>query len=571
MGLPTPFTDEEIERTRDELLAEGGPFTTMPMTIRGVEYDNVFALSSASLRDFFAFRAFEHGAKDFLVYGDDRYTVQETWHRAMRFAHWLVEERGIKPTDRVAIAMRNYPEWVFAFFGIVATGATVVPMNAWWQTEELEDGLRRAGVTHVVVDDKRAKAIKPFKEKYGITLIGAREKVADADFMMEDVITDEKWPNTPPAAEIDPDSDFCLMYTSGSTGFPKGVLLTQRSAVNAVLSWSFLSTLGQRLRPDYPFMPENPAVLIALPFFHVTALHSTLILSLLLGRKNVLMYRWDAEEAIELIKREEVTNFVGVPTMAHELVDVAKPEDLSTVVDIITGGAKRPSTQVREQKTKLPEVGVSSGYGLTETNALVAHIGMQDYIDRPDSAGRAIPPINEIEVFSEDGKQLPRGSEGEICVKSPVTFRAYLDDEEATAKAFHPGGWFRTGDIGVLDERGFITILDRAKDIILRGGENIACLEVENMLVSHPSVDEACVFAVPDEHYGEIVGAVLYSRTKEIDPQAVRDHVKQHIAAFKVPERIWVSPRELPRGATGKTDKRMIKQVAMTVPATFSA
>ncbi|MEM9989327.1 MAG: fatty acid--CoA ligase family protein, partial [Pseudomonadota bacterium] len=276
-------------------------------------------------------------------------------------------------------------------------------------------------------------------------------------------------------------------------------------------------------------------------------------------------------KAAELIKQEEITNMVGVPTMAHDLIQKASPEDLASLIDVSTGGAKRPETQVKDQKEKFERLNASSGYGLTETNAMVAHITLRDYQERPSSAGRAVPPLNQIEAFSEDGKKLPRGNEGEICIKSPLNFRAYLDDEEATKAAFHEGGWFRSGDIGYVDEENYVYILDRSKDLIIRGGENIGCLEVENALLSFPGVDEATVFAVPDERFGEIVGAVVYSESGDIDLQALRDHAAGELAAYKVPERIWTSPQTLPRGGTGKVDKRMTRQVALMHPAHWSA
>lgn len=568
--MPAPFTDEEIARVAGELMSEGGLFSVAPMTINGVDYDNVFQLSSMSLRDIMAMKGLEFKDREFIVYGEERLTLGQTWAKAMKFANWMVTHQGVKPGDRVAIAMRNYPEWPIAFLAIIATGATIVPMNAWWQAEELRDGVSRAKAKLVVVDAKRYSYLEQCREELGLTFVSAREDVPGADVRLDDILADAQWPEQAPTVQIDPESDFCLLYTSGSTGKPKGALLTHRSVINAILSWSFLLTLGQRLRPDFPFAPEKPSVLLALPLFHVTALHSTMILSWLIGRKTVFMYKWDVHKAIDLIKEEEITNFVGVPTMAHELVDMAEPGDLKTLVDVITGGAKRPESQVLEQHDKFPNVGISSGYGLTETNSLIAHITMADFIERPGSAGRPIPPINQVEAFSEDGKQLPRGEEGEICIKSPVTFRAYLDDEEATKKAYHPGGWFRSGDLGKVDERGFITILDRAKDLIIRGGENVSCLEVENALIDFDGVDEAAAFAVPDEKWGEIVGAVVYGRSGPVDLQALRDHAAAHLAAFKVPERLWLSPQALPRGTTGKVDKRQTRMIALQHPAHWS-
>jgi acyl-CoA synthetase (AMP-forming)/AMP-acid ligase II len=568
---PAPLTGEELRETTEALISEGGMFAVMPMTVNGVDYDRVFAASNLSVRDLMAMKAAEFADREFITYGEERYSFGETWARAMRFANWLIDAQGIRPGDRVGIAMRNYPEWCVAYLGIVATGATVVPLNAWWESAELRDGIRRAELRVIVCDAKRAGMIAPAKDELGLFFIGAREEVPEADARLSDIIGDEALPATTPQVQIDPDLDFCLLYTSGSTGKPKGALLTHRSAINSILSFSFLLNVAQRLRPEYPFVPEDPTVLLSLPLFHVTASHSVFLLSFLTGKRLVFLYRWDAKAAADLIEKEKVTNVIGVPTMAHDLVMNAGPGQLDTLVDIATGGAKRPPSQLEAQTERKPGLGMSSGYGLTETNALGTYITLQDYLDRPASAGRAIPPVTRVEALSGDGKILPRGEQGEICIKSPATFRAYLDDAAATRAAYHEGGWFRTGDLGYIDEEDYLFIVDRVKDLIIRGGENISCLEVENALLAADGVTEATVFSVPDERFGEIVGAVIYGADRAPDPKAVRDAVARELAAFKVPEKIWVSPQQLPRGATGKVDKRQTRQIAIMHPPHWSA
>ncbi|WP_036767059.1 class I adenylate-forming enzyme family protein [Parvularcula oceani] len=565
-----PFTLAEIDEAADALLAEGGIYSVVPGEVRGVRYDRLFAMSSLSLREVLAVRTAENADQELLVYGDQRLTVGEVWTRAMRFADWLGQQ-GVGPGHRAAIAMRNYPEWCIAYLGIIATGACVVPLNAWWQPGELREGLVRSEAKFVVVDAKRAAHILPCKEELGLTLIGAREEVPEADHRIEDIVSDETLSDQPPATPIDPDSDFCLLFTSGSTGKPKGALLTHRGVVSAILSWSFQLQIVQRLRPEHTFVPENPAMLLALPLFHVTASHSVFLLSYLTGRKIVFMYRWDAEEALRLIREEKITNFTGVPTMAHELIEAAEPGDLDTLVDITTGGAKRPETQRERHREKAPEVGASSGYGLTETNAMGTHITLSDYDLRPSATGRVLKPVTEMAAFSEDGERLPTGQTGEICVRGPITFRAYLADEEATRAAFYEDGWFRTGDLGYLDEDGFLFIVDRVKDLIIRGGENVSCLEVENALLAQPGVNEATVFAVPDETLGERVGAAIWSRGGDADLEAVRAGVAKELASFKVPERLWLSPAPLPRGNTGKIDKRATRAFALEHPPHLSA
>jgi acyl-CoA synthetase (AMP-forming)/AMP-acid ligase II len=559
-----PITKQELEEGVAKVLAAGAPFGVEEMTVRGVHYPRVFSLSNFSLREVLALKTAENKDRPFVVYGEERYTVGEIWARSMRFANWL-KGQGVGQGQRVAIAMRNYPEWCIAYLGIVCAGATVVPLNAWWQEEELRYGLSKSKSRIVVCDAKRAQILLPCKAELDLTFIAGREDIEGEDFNLRKILADDSISMDMPQDPINPDSDYCLLFTSGSTGHPKGALLTHRGVLNAVLSWSFTLEVFKLLRPEFDISPENPGQLVSLPLFHVTGLHSIFLLGFLSGRKLVFTYRWDPKEAAKLIREEKLTHFLGVPTMAYELVKRAEPGDLDTLVDIGTGGAKRPETQVDLQRDAYPEISASSGYGLTETNALGTHIGLGDYIERPSSTGRAVQPVTEVATFSEDGKRLPNGEEGEICIKSPANMRGYHENEDATKAAFHDGGWFRTGDIGIVDEEGFVTILDRLKDLIIRGGENVSCLEVENILLAFEGVDEAAVFAVPHDNLGEVVGAAVYG-PGEIDLEALQDHAKSHLANFKVPTRIWKAPTALPRGATGKIDKKMIRQVTKDHP-----
>jgi acyl-CoA synthetase (AMP-forming)/AMP-acid ligase II len=554
-----PITTEELQDAVEKVIASGPPFAVQPMTIRGHEYPAVFSISQVSLREVLALKTAENAGRELIVYQDERYTTGEVWARSMRFAHWL-NAQGIGQGERVAIAMRNYPEWCMAYLGIIASGATVVPLNAWWQADELRYGLTKSKATYVVADAKRAEIILPCKDELGLTFIAGREEITGQDFELRKIIADESLSTDMPQEPIDPDSDYCLLFTSGSTGDPKGALLTHRGVVNAVLSWSFMLEAMKILRPEVDLSPENPGALLSLPLFHVTGLHSIFLLGYLSGRKLVFTYRWEPEEAARLHREEKLTHFLGVPTMAYDLAKAAKPGDLDTLVDIGTGGAKRPEAQTAFQRERFPAISASSGYGLTETNALGSHIALGDYAAKPSSTGRALPPVTQIEAFSEEGKQLPRGEVGEICIKSPANMRGYLDNEEATRNAFFEGGWFRTGDIGRVDQDGYIFIMDRLKDMIIRGGENVSCLEVENVLHEVKGVDEVAVFAVPHDSLGEVVGAAVYG-SADLDLEALQNHARERLAPFKVPTRIWRAPTHLPRGATGKIDKKMIRRV----------
>jgi acyl-CoA synthetase (AMP-forming)/AMP-acid ligase II len=554
-----PIKNDELQEAIGKVTAAGPPFAVQPMTVRGIDYPAVFSISQVSLREVLALKTAEHAAKELIVYEGERYTTGEVWARSMRFAHWLAGQ-GIGQGHRVAIAMRNYPEWCMAYLGIIASGATVVPLNAWWQADELRYGLTKSEAKFVVADAKRSDIMLPCKDELGLTFIAGREDISGQDYRLRDIIADDGLPTDMPQTPIDPDSDYCLLFTSGSTGNPKGALLTHRGVVNAVLSWSFTLEVFKILRPEVDLSPQNPGALVSLPLFHVTGLHSIFLLGYLSGRKLVFTYRWEPEQAAKLTRQEKLTHFLGVPTMAYDLVKAAEPGDLDSLVDIGTGGAKRPEAQTAVQRERFPEISASSGYGLTETNALGSHIALGDYAAKPSSTGRALPPVTEIEAFSEEGVLLPRGEVGEICIKSPANMRGYLDNEEATRAAFFDAGWFRTGDVGRVDEDGFIFIMDRLKDLIIRGGENVSCLEVENVLHEVEGVDEVAVFAVPHDSLGEVVGAAVYGRP-DLNLEALQDHAKERLASFKVPTRIWRAPQPLPRGATGKIDKKVIRRI----------
>ena len=372
-----PLSLAEMNEGIEKVIAAGPPFSVMPMTVRGVDYPRVFALSNMSLREVLALKTQEHKDKTFIVYQDERYTVGEVWARSMRFANWL-KDQDVGPGHRVAIAMRNYPEWCMAYVGIIASGATVVPLNAWWQADELRYGIEKSGAKLVIADAKRAEMLSPCKDEFGLTFIGGREEIPSQDHHMQKIMADDSISMDMPTDPIDPDSDYCLLFTSGSTGNPKGALLTHRGVLSAVLSWAFTLEVYNVVRPEINLSPDNPGALLSLPLFHVTGLHSIFLLGYLSGRKLVFTYRWDAVEAAALVRSEKLTHFVGVPTQAYELIKAAKPGDLDTLVDIGSGGAKRPEAQVQLQRELFPNISASSGYGLRETNALGTHIALGD-------------------------------------------------------------------------------------------------------------------------------------------------------------------------------------------------
>lgn len=563
-GATPPSIDYvRLNAEREKLIAENPLFAVGEAEIRGNTY-RVFKNAPPSLVGLFMHGA-SHGDKDFLVYEDTRLTFAQTWALTCRFANALKEEVGIKQGDRVAIAMRNYPEWCISYMAIVSLGAIVVPLNSWWKADELRYGLTDCGAKTVIADAKRLSYLVPVREEMGLTLILAREQGEGADYRYEELM-DKYTDVVVPTASVQPDDDFCILYTSGSTGRPKGVILTHRGCISTILSWALLASALKEARDGVSMFGEDPAILLGIPLFHVTGSHSIFLLSLVVGRKIVMAYRWDPESAIDMINKEAITNFVGVPSQSYELMQAIGDRSVPSLIDIGSGGAKRPPEHVRKLTQAFPNARPSSGYGLSETNAIGCVISLDDYQSHPDSTGRVVPPVTDLKIVGEDDafSELAAGEVGEIWIRSPSNFRGYLNMPEATTEVLREDGWFRTGDLGRLDEDGFLFIVDRKKDLIIRGGENISCLEIENHAYEAPGVAQAVAFSVPDEKLGERVGLVVYPKDGEsIDPQSLRDFMAKSMANYKVPERIWVSPAALPRLGTEKFDKITIRMIAL--------
>ncbi|MBI1366170.1 MAG: AMP-binding protein [Alphaproteobacteria bacterium] len=558
------FVDpQKFEAAKKRILAEEPLFAVGEAEIRGLTY-RVFKNAPPSLAGVFMYGT-QHGEKDFIIYEGERLSYAETWRRACRLADALKTQFGVSKGDRVAIAMRNYPEWCVAYMAVISLGAVVVPLNAWWKTEEFEYALGDCGVKLIFVDGKRLEYLKPLREKFGLTLILARDAGEGADHLYTEVIGSSQ-NTTPPMVDIAPDDDFSIVYTSGSTGNPKGVILTHRGAITTLLSWAFVAAAIREARDGASPLGDNPGVLLGVPLFHVTGSHSLFMFSWLIGRKMVMMYRWDARQAIDLINEYELTNFVGVPSQSYEMMLVAGDKTMPSLIDLASGGAKRPPDQVAKLKKKFPGANPSSGYGLSETNALGCVISLQEYQDHPDSTGKPVPPACDIKIMTETG-EAKTGEVGEIWIRTAANFRGYLNLPEETQSAITPDGWFRTGDLGRFDEENYLYIVDRIKDIIIRGGENISVLEVEQVAYEYDDVAEAAVFSVPDEKLGERVGIAVYPKPGHtIDLEKFRAHFLKRLAEFKAPERFWISPSRLPRLGTQKFDKITIRMIALQHP-----
>ncbi len=560
---PAP-TRAELEPVVMHILQNEPMFKLGEVDIRGVK-QRAYVDAPADLR-FLLVAALEHAEREAVVFEDQRWTYGELIGKAVAIANGLISRHGVTPGPRVALAMRNSPEWIAAFFGILAAGGVVVPMNGWWTSEEMGFGLEDSGAKLVIAGFRQAERIQPHVDRLGLTIIAGRGEVEGVADHLEDIIRDGAG-KPPPELVIDTDSDFAIFYTSGSTGSPKGAVLTHRGAVNALMSYGLIGAALKAVNGDQDFFGDNPAVLVAVPFFHCTGSHAVMMMSFLSGRKMVLMRKWDPADAVDLIDEEKITNVVGVPTMSHEITLEAQRQgrSLDSLMDMGVGGAKRPTAHVDKLNEQVPHAWSSTGYGLTETNAIGAYNGTNDYQGRPGSCGRPVPAVIDIKTVHEDGSTAEANEPGEVWIKGPILFRGYLNQPEATADVLTEDGWFRTGDVGVIDEEGFLFIVDRIKDMILRGGENVSCLEVEGALVSHPDIIEAGVIGIPDERLGEIVGAAILLREgAELSDAEIAAFIEPHLAAFKRPEKYWRLDAPLPRGGTGKVDKPTLRKMLLS-------
>jgi len=494
-----------------------------------------------------------------LVYEDERWSFAEVMAKIDALAAALVEQYEIAPGDRVAIGMRNYPEWIVAFAAITSIRAIAVCLNAWGTGEDLEYGLEDSGAALLIADRERAGRVEPVRERLGFRVLAVRAQgeLQDGVERLEDVLVEGA---SPPTIEITPDSDATIIYTSGTTGRPKGAVSTHRAVIAALVAFGCRATVNLVMQPAEEKHPWPTSFILVVPLFHVTGLIPVMLSAFANGLKLVMMYKWSPERALELIERERVTVFVGVPTMSWDLLESPAFEryDTSSLQNVGGGGAPAPPDLVRRVEQGFRHGRPNIGYGMTETNAYGPQNAGDDYLRKPRSAGRVLP-IMELRVTDEAGREVPRGRIGEIWFKGPNLIRGYWNKPEATDEAI-VDGWLRSGDIGRMDDEGFIYVEDRAKDMVLRAGENVYCIEVEAALYQHPAVYEAAVFGVPHERLGEEVAAAIYPRPgAQLDIEELRAFLREHIAPFKIPTSVIVRTQPLPRSAAAKILKRVLR------------
>ena len=502
--------------------------------------------------------------KTFLVYENERLSFSEVHDQAMRLANVLAREFGVEHGDRVAISMRNYPEWVISFMAVTAMGGVAVCMNALWQTDEIEYGLTHSGSKVFIADEERVHRIAPIADKLAMRIIATRHQnlggsaqcQSFSELLSQNPSTDLSW------ASVSPDDYATIFYTSGSTGHPKGAVSCHRNIISALFSWELdLAARQLELGVSPPPAADQPATLLAVPLFHATGSHAVFLQSYRAQRKMVSMYRWDPLQAVRLIELERITSFVAPAAMTGDLIEAGKQSDadLSSLLSVGGGGAPRAPAQVQNIPKAFNNALPGTGWGMTETNAIGTGIGGEEYLLRPASSGRC-SAVLDILIVDDAGKPLPAGERGELRIRGASVIDGYWDRPEANAEAFEDG-WLKTGDVAYLDDEGYLFIVDRIKDLVIRGGENIGCAEVEAALLALDQVLEASVYAVPDARLGEEVGATLYAPA-DLDIAEIQTQLAAHIAKFKIPRYIHLQTEPLPRIASGKIDKRTLRSIA---------
>ncbi len=553
---------EALKSVWGELTAPGAPFEVVSVPVAGVPV-KAFKNAPNNVRELWLSSA-QFGPRDYLVYQDERITYAEAHKLTAAIAAWMLRE-GVQSGDRIAVAMRNYPEWLLVYWAAVSIGVAVVGMNAWWVADEVEYALNDSDPKIVFCDEERLQRIleRPASAARTRLVVTRANTLPPGVTAWSEVIAQEA---AMPAVDVDPDADACIFYTSGTTGRPKGAQLTHRGCINNLMNLSFaaqvqaLSTLKANGEAA-PEAPPPPVALLTTPLFHVTANNCGAYAVTAAGGTLVLMYRWDAGEALRLIETERVSSMSGVPVMSREVLlhpDFAT-RDTSSLMSLGGGGAPLHPDLVAKIDAEVATARPNTGYGMTETCGIITAVGGDFFVDRPSSVGPAMPTF-ETKCVDDDGNEVAEGEIGELWVRGASVIKGYLNRPDATAESI-TDGWLHTGDVARLDADGFIYIVDRKKDMVLRGGENVYCAEVEAAVHHHPAIAECCVFGVPDVRLGEDVAAAIVLREGHaLTAEELRAHCAGHLSRHKIPAHIWFLTDPLPRNANGKFLKRELRE-----------
>lgn len=555
----------KIEESTAQLTAAGSPWETAKTTINGIEYTH-YPNAPKTLKELIdAGRV--HGDKEFLIYEGERLSFDDFFQKVDAMAFQLVNQLGLEPGDRAAIAMRNYPEWMIAFAAIVSAGGVVVPLNSWGHRAELEYGLTDSGANIAFFDQQRYSYVADDLTTLDVKAIVARPdaEITGPNSYDFNALINAAGDNKADTPATSSDDVAMIMYTSGTTGNPKGAVSNHRNICQAIFNFELAAIcaamsdpepIGKMLERGYP-----PKVLLSVPLFHVSGCHSVFLLSLRAGRPIVIMYKWDKAQALETIEKERITMISAVPTMLVDMLEAPEWDnyDTSSMFGFGAGGSAQPPHLSEMIYKKLPNSFPGTGYGMTETNATGFAATGAAYAYKPRSAGLKTP-IVDVRIIDTEGNDVAKGQHGEILLKTPTAVQGYWNKPDATAETFH-NGWVVTGDIGYLDNEGFLFITDRIKDMVIRGGENIYSVEVEAAIQTHPAVLEVAVFGLPDEKMGEELAAAIVLRDKaNATAEDIQAHVGAQLAKFKVPTFIFFEQEALPRNATQKVLKKPLKE-----------
>ncbi len=550
--------DKDIQRISDLMTGAGQMFETHPIERRGVSMP-AFVNAPPTVAHYIAHFANQHKDAVFLVDGDQRLTFADVYAAAESVAHGLVTRHGMQRGDRVGVAARNSSNWIVAYMGIVMGGGCATLLNGWWTGEELAFGIDLCECSLVLADPQRAARLDGIEHSAKVVVfthdgpppMGLEPIWAEGDTAAKTLET------------LGPDDLATILYTSGSTGSPKGAYSDHLGVTSGVMNYVAQTAMILQVLTERNEAPTvQPSALVAVPLFHVTGEIPLFLQSFALGRKLVLMPKWDATEALRLLDEEKITYFVGVPLMSFELATHPDRDkyDLSQCKSFAAGGAPRPPEHVTKIRAAFPDGYPLLGYGLTETNAVGAGNLNENYMAKPGSTGTASRPLVDLAILDDDGRQLAQGDVGEVCIRSVCNFLGYWKNEDATRAAYTNDAYFRTGDLGYLDEDGYLFIVDRKKDIIIRGGENISCIEVEQEIYAHPNIAECSVFGLADERLGEIVAAVyMVKEGHAVAAADLQEFLAERIAKYKIPQVLWAVDEALPRLGTQKIDKRALR------------
>jgi len=551
--------------TYDEVVVQmtgpGTPFEIVVEPVNGRPMKN-WKHRERSLREKVA-RAAGFGDTEFMVQGDRRITYAEFAHLVWGAAAALEGAHAFRRGDRLAILAYNSPDWLVTLFGASALGGIGVGLNGWWTTDELAYGLTDSGSRFLVVDERLyprvAGLIGTIPTLEQVFFIGERPPVGTIPIGELLHPSDRE-----PAGPLEEDDPFVILYTSGTTGRPKGCITTHRGTIAQVMGVMFANIAGAMLGTARMAATGGTqlAGLLTSPLFHVAGLHSTVCTLMTTGAKIVFTSgKFEPERVMELIEREKVSLWAAIPTMLHRIVHSPNVGryDLSSLRSISFGGAPTPPETIEKAREVLPvEPSMANAYGLTETHGVATTNAGKDLLDRRTSIGRPLPVL-DLAIVDDNGRPLPDGKLGELTIFGPTVTPGYWNRPDATAEMVRDG-WLYTGDLGYRDPQGFYFVVDRKKDMLLRGGENVYCVEIENCLADHPQVEEAAIVGVPDPELGERVKAIVrLVPGAHVDAKELQRHVAASLAPFKVPEFVEFTDRPLPRSPAGKLLKNVLR------------